>query len=112
MPQLNREELIRYALSEVEEPIIVVVEDAPLRTPEPEEIPPEMPQDEPSPVPETVVGSIPKIFPAGTCPNDGQPFQELGGARRCQICGCQPRVDGPPGVSRSEWDARSWRSRQ
>lgn len=110
MPHTNREALIRYALGEVEEPLIVKVEDAPQRMPEPEEIPPEMPEDEPSPVPETV-GSIPKTFPAGTCQNCGSELRELGGAVRCLLCGWQAPYFTPPGISRADYKTGEWRRR-
>lgn len=84
-----------------------VVEDRPLETPE--EKLPEMPQDEPSPVPKTV-GSIPKTFPAGTCQNCGNTLTELGGARRCAVCGWQePLLIPGPGISRADYKSGEWR---
>ena len=53
-----------------------------------------------------------KAFPPGTCPNDGSVFVELGGARRCALCGCQPAMWGPGSINRTELAARSWKARQ
>jgi len=73
--------------------------------------------EEPPPtavVPETATTKPqerPKQFPPGTCPNDGQPFQQLGGALRCQVCGLQRAMWGPPGVSRADYASGAWRRR-
>jgi hypothetical protein len=108
MPRTNRDDLIRYALGQDEEPEILIVADPPLRTAEPEKKPPEMPQDAPKPVPETV-RTIPKTFPAGTCQNCGNTLTELGGARRCALCGWQAPYFTPPGVSRAQLADKEWR---
>lgn len=111
MEQQSREELIRWAF---EVPERAVEEQRPPekrlfdQTVSPEK-PAEMPISEPatSQLHEATV----KAFPPGTCPNDGQPFQELGGALRCQACGLQKVMWGPPGVSRAEYASGEWRRR-
>jgi hypothetical protein len=78
----------------------------PATAPEPPPIPPPQP---PIPAPAEPLGNLKASAkapgPPNACPNDGSVFQELGGARRCQLCGCQPTMWNPPSFSRADRDA-------
>jgi hypothetical protein len=93
MAQPNREDLILYALGEVEA--------APL--PLPAEKPAEVSTEQSAPVPHT-----PRVFPAECCQQCGAEVREVGGGFRCPICAWQPRIVNPGSANRKQIEDPEW----
>jgi hypothetical protein len=90
----------------------VFAKDARDAAPLPEPLPVSIAKPPPAiPEPAEQPTAPPKAFPPGTCPNDGEPFQELGGALRCQVCGLQKAMWGPGSPSRKELESEQWQER-
>lgn len=77
----------------------------PATAPEPPPTPPPQPPIPAPAEPRANLKPPPKAFPPGTCPNDGEQFRELGGARRCAVCGCQLAMWNAPSFSRADYAA-------